>query len=338
VIWILAGDIRVIYGDDPRPLIFLLSPVLYIALVRLFPPRKPMLARVVRRLDLAMQGLVFIHIGWIAATLLNHLSMTVAFPYADPVLADWDAALGFDWHGYFNLVLDNPALRAVLEQSYNVFMQLCLAAFLVLALSEDLRRAAFMVEAFFLTAVVCIFFGVFFPAEGSTMHFLRGAVPEDQLRQFAGLYHLEDMYRLRSDQVVSLDPLRLHGLVTFPSFHTAGIIVVAVALWRTPWFWPGAAYAAVMIASTPVFGAHYVIDLVAGAAAAAAVLGWLASSDDYRGVLRAPSAGGIRLSDLASLPAAPLRARAQVPHAWRLLRQSQAHRTAGVSRNVAESE
>jgi len=96
---------------------------------------------------------------------------------------------------------------------------------------------------------------------------------------------------LREGQVVAIDPTRLPGLVTFPSFHTAGGIVVATAFWRTRWFIPVAIYTAFMIASTPIYGAHYAIDLVAGAVVAVAVMAALSSLTCYRGVLGRGSIG-----------------------------------------------
>ncbi|HTV72074.1 MAG TPA: phosphatase PAP2 family protein [Rhizobiaceae bacterium] len=71
------------------------------------------------------------------------------------------------------------------------------------------------------------------------------------------------------------------GLVTFPSFHTAAGIVVAWCLRRTLFYWPGVVYSVAMIASTPVFGGHYFIDVIAGAFVAFAVLAMVARFPRY---------------------------------------------------------
>ena len=237
------------------------------------------------RIGLVVQGLVFVNVAWMACHVLNYVSMTTAIPYADAMLASWDAALGFDWLAYFRLVVAMPVTSEALRFSYNLFMPAALISVAVLALSGDLRRCGFLIEAFFITAVCCIAVGMFFPAEGAPMHFLRGSVPDSELLAHPGLYHLDALQSLRSRSVTSLDPQNLPGLVTFPSFHTAGGIVIAVSFWRTLWFWPAGGYALVMIASTPIFGAHYLVDLIAGTAVAAAVVWGLARTQHYRSVL-----------------------------------------------------
>ena len=69
----------------------------------------------------------------------------------------------------------------------------------------------------------------------------------------------------------------LLGLVSMPSMHTAvGVLMIAVAR-RTWLFWPAFGYGTVMISATPVWGGHYLVDLIAGAAlalASAAVVAW----------------------------------------------------------------
>ena len=288
VIWLLAAGISITVSD-PRVGFLLLVPVTYALLSRLLLLRSHPLKQVLRRFENALLGLVLFAFAWMAATMLCHLMMTTRFPYADAVLAAWDERLGFNWRHYFRFVVESPEIRFMLAPSYNLFKPASLIAFLVLALSENPRRATFLFEAFFISSVLCILIGAFFPAEGATAHYLRATVPDDMVRYLPGLYHLDALQWLREGQVVTIDPTRLPGLVTFPSFHTAGGIVVATAFWRTRWFIPVAVYTVCMIASTPIYGAHYAIDLVAGAVVAVAVMIALGSLSCYRGVLgRAP--------------------------------------------------
>ena len=81
-----------------------------------------------------------------------------------------------------------------------------------------------------------------------------------------------------------LDLLNLAGIVTFPSFHACSAVLYAWAFWPVWWMRPIALLANVaMLASTPVDGGHYFIDLLAGIAvaifaifAARAVSQWIA--------------------------------------------------------------
>ena len=289
-IWLLIEGIG-IYVHDPRIILFLLAPPTYIFLNSFLTPKGQLLHQIIRRLEATLLGLAFFAVAWMAAATLNHLLMTTAFPYADAMLAAWDKAIGFDWLLYFNLASEMPFIESVFIQCYGMFMPVSMLSFIILALTDNLRRAEFLIEAFFLTSVVCIVSGTFFPAEGASAYFLRGTVPEDMVKFLPGLYHLEALYALRDQQLTEIDPTRLKGLVTFPSFHTAGGVVVATVFWGTWWFWPVATYTALMIASTPIHGAHYMIDVVAGVVVAALVMIALASLPRYRGVLN-----GVRLA------------------------------------------
>jgi membrane-associated phospholipid phosphatase len=72
--------------------------------------------------------------------------------------------------------------------------------------------------------------------------------------------------------------------VTFPSFHTAAGIILVISFWRTALFPIIVLYSAIMIASTPVLGGHYFVDLIAGAAVAGAVAFALGLLPSYRGL------------------------------------------------------
>jgi len=89
---------------------------------------------------------------------------------------------------------------------------------------------------------------------------------------------------------IIINPVGLPGLVTFPSYHTASGILLCAALFRTWMFWPALVYSTVMIASAPIFGGHYFIDLFAGAGLALAVVWWNANRPAYRGLFVAPGA------------------------------------------------
>ena len=65
----------------------------------------------------------------------------------------------------------------------------------------------------------------------------------------------------------------IEGLVTFPSFHTAAGVLFAWALWSTRWLrWPGLIVNVLMIASVPIIGAHYLVDVFGGVVVAIASL------------------------------------------------------------------
>ena len=228
--------------------------------------------------DALFQGLFFLKLAWLNVRLLNHLTMSTAFPYVDGTLIAWDRALGFDWPAYFQWVHDRPWTIDLLDLSYTSLSTLSVAGLVALLCMGETLRARLFVEAFFVTALISIAVGSLFPAEAAVMT-LAGAMEHyPNIDGAPGVYHIEHLDRLRAPEgAILLDPLRLPGLVTIPSFHTAAGVLLVAVFWRTPLAWPVLAYGLVMVAATPIFGGHYFVDLVAGGALALLVLAALGS-------------------------------------------------------------
>jgi hypothetical protein len=92
----------------------------------------------------------------------------------------------------------------------------------------------------------------------------------------AGIWHVAHFEALRPGAMRAIDPAAIEGLVTFPSFHTALAMITAWALLRTRWLAaPAAALNALVVASTVPVGGHYFLDVPAGLAIAAGVIGVL---------------------------------------------------------------
>jgi membrane-associated phospholipid phosphatase len=77
---------------------------------------------------------------------------------------------------------------------------------------------------------------------------------------------LHDIVALRDGSLRHLELFKLTGIISFPSFHAASAFLYVWALWRVRGFrWVTIAINTLMIAATPVIGAHYIIDIVGGA-------------------------------------------------------------------------
>jgi membrane-associated phospholipid phosphatase len=241
-----------------------------------------MRGQLVHRLLVVVAGITFLIIAWDIIRVLNHSTMTITFPLADQLLSRWDVALGFDWKGYFHLVAQNALLRETMAWAYGSLTILSVTAYLVMCLLRDLRRSLFFLEIFTFTAVVCTIFGAFFPARAAVDFYLGAGTDLSIFTVEPGLYHLASLERLRTGEPVQLVLGELPGLVTFPSFHTAAGVLLVAASWRTWLFLPSLLYALVMIASTPVYGGHYFVDLIAGTVVALVIFGLWARREKYR--------------------------------------------------------
>src|SRR5699024_10515406 len=231
-----------------------------------------------------LKAIIFLQLAWVLVRVFNHVSMASDFHYADRMLADWDKFFGFDWQAYFYFVQGHRLIQAILGLGYKSLSVCSVLAFCILVVRGEARRTRFFLEIFLFTAVLCAAIGMFFPAKGSIASFFGDAITWLNLGSLPGVYHLEHLYQLRSGLPFALDLYNLPGLVTFPSFHTAAAVVLAASFWRTRLFPLMAAYAVVVIASTPVLGGHYFVDILAGTALALLVSCAFGALPGYRGL------------------------------------------------------
>lgn len=212
------------------------------------------------------EGIFFLQIAWINLRVLNHLSMMAPFSYSDELLHSWDKSLQINWLSYFEFVHSYPALIKIMDYSYFSLTPLSFIALLGIILFASRKRTIFFLEAFFVTAVICIIIGMVFPAKGAVVFLIENIFLYENYPVTVGSYHMNHLLELRSqDSAPELSLNSLPGLVTFPSFHTACGILLMVSFWRTMLFIPVSIYSLIMISSTPIFGGHYFVDIFAGA-------------------------------------------------------------------------
>lgn len=236
----------------------------------------------------ALEVLFFLKLAWINLRIFNHLSMMAPFPYADNLLLSWDQAINAPWQAYFEVMHENPLLIDVLSLSYTSLTPLSILTLLLLCFWRDGQRARFFVNTFFVTAMICLIVGSAFPAKAAVLTLIEDLSVYGNFPSAPGVYHYPYMETLRDSTVSpTLHVMALPGLVTFPSFHTASGILLMIAFWRTWAFMPAMIYAVTMIASTPIFGGHYFIDLIAGASVALAVCLAFAVRPNFTGLFLA---------------------------------------------------
>lgn len=226
--------------------------------------------RDIERLRALFLGAAVMLAAWPSLRLFNHLTMAIDVPLADPWLAAADRALGFDWQAYVAFADRNVWLVNWMSLTYGSLTDYTALLFLILVCRDDARsRCAELIRLFLATAIFCMAAGALSPALAAMTYY---QVPDGTFQLFSprtGAYHLDLLHSLRNDPRHVLDLDYLPGLVTFPSFHTAmGVVGIYCARGRWPLFAMMLAINLVMIASTPVFGSHYAVDILAGAVVA----------------------------------------------------------------------
>lgn len=196
-------------------------------------------------------------------TVLSFILATAGFPYSDALLNDADKWMGLDWRAYLHLVNERPFLRDLTSFAYgSLAIQAIVLIFILVVTSRLSRLQQYIIaNAIGLTVTLAIF--TFMPA-GGTFAFLK-----IQPSEFANLSPVTT-----SDQLVQLDLLRsaphsiireLGGIISFPSFHTVLAVFLMWAFFPIRLLrFPAIVLNLLVIVGTPIFGAHYFIDIFGG--------------------------------------------------------------------------
>ena len=202
---------------------------------------------------------------------LSYPLATTGFPYRDDALNAADVWMGLDWRTYLHFVNDRPLLSGLIDFAYRtMLLQFGILVVSLVAASQLPRLQQYALATALALSMTLVIFA-FAPA-GGTYAFLHIAQSE-----FSNLAPVTT-----ADQLIHIDALRtgqqklingMEGLITFPSFHTVWAILF---MWG---FYPvkQLRYSAIVlnllvIASTPIEGAHYFVDLAGGAIVAAVAI------------------------------------------------------------------
>jgi membrane-associated phospholipid phosphatase len=202
---------------------------------------------------------------------LSYIANAFNWPLQDQALLSIDRAMGMDPEAIVAFVNNHPWLAKCLDSSYGFIKWPLLGVPIVLAMTLRLIRLQQFTLALIIALAVTIVVSIFVPAVGT--YYGLNVSP----RQFpfvdASIYaaQLRDIQLLRDGSLRHLELFKIAGIVSFPSFHAASAVLYMWALWPVRGFKSAAiAINALMIAATPVVGAHYVIDVIAGIVVAAA--------------------------------------------------------------------
>ena len=195
----------------------------------------------------------------------------VSGPFVDRALDAADAAIGFDFMALLDFYRAHPGMTATSRWVYASFaLQAILVPFVVALF--DPRRFWVLVGAWVFCLAVSVVLFPFLPAAGPyVLHGVRGDVFPD-FKQLFPWQTGPAIEALRNGEMRDIG-LAARGYISIPSFHAVGGVLFAWAAWPSKWLrWPMAVLNAAMVASAIVTGAHYLVDLIAGAALAWATI------------------------------------------------------------------
>ncbi len=213
--------------------------------------------------------LIFVNAG----TVLIYIAAACGGRPYDTTLAAIDAALGFDWTLWYNVLAPHRDLRFVLWLAYlSLFPQILISIFWFSCHDLDYFNYELLLNNILSLLITTAVF-VTFPAFG---HLAPGRELE-----------IEALLALRGRGPLSFDLSQLQGLISFPSYHTVLAVLLTYAHRRSSLLPPIALVNAIMLFSIPSFGGHYLIDIIAGAAVALLAIAATAAARRPRVIARA---------------------------------------------------
>jgi len=188
------------------------------------------------------------------AALLSYLCIAIGMPLQDRPLAAADSVLGFDWLAWEAFMTRHPLFHIAQGLAYFSLIWQALLSIAILALWRPGHRNPELLTGMLAGILLTLLFATLMPALGPAA--MLGRVPD----------WLPTLLALRSP---APGPLGYTGIITFPSFHTVMAILFVHAHRGIRWTFPPLVVVnLLLLAGIPLWGGHYLIDVVAGAAVA----------------------------------------------------------------------
>ena len=199
---------------------------------------------------------------------LSYLAARAGYPLWDATLAAWDQQIGFDWPAALKTISAHPQLETVLGLAYGSLLPQMIFTTLALGFTGRIARLQTFLSAFIACTLTTIVMSAFLPATGPWLFLgldpsaAHGFLPTSSTSWpvFLGL---------RDGSLHTLHALGSEGIITFPSLHAALAVIFALALWQVPILrWIVLGLNITMLLATPLYGSHYLVDVLAGIAIA----------------------------------------------------------------------
>jgi len=222
-----------------------------------------------------LQGFGTLMLSTIIGLLATLLLCAVALPSADRMLAGADRALGFDIHLQLALMRAHPRIVHAAHYVYFSWIWEPALAVTILSVTRQAERCRTFILAWLVALTVSVLLWPLFPSLSTYpaygLH--AGQVPGLERIDAWQVAHYVTGIRNGSIRVIDQQAAFL-GLISFPSFHAAGAMLIAWAMWRTPLLWFPFVLLNIAVACVAIpIGAHYLVDIIAGCSVAALAIG-----------------------------------------------------------------
>lgn len=236
-----------------------------------------------RKLATATGSVALMIMAAIMAGIISNAGLRLRRPLIDKMLLLADFDVGVNTPALVAKLSHYPLLIDVLNIAYLSSIPLCLVAVIYLAMTNSVSRAWEAASGFAVNIVIFSVVAALFPAVGLFPHTGVHLSLGDRLPEGAGIYHIGVFKAMYEGYGGTLRLSELNGVVTFPSFHAVTGAIIAWSM-RGPQ-WPAiiaSGYGFLVVMSALPIGGHYVVDLIAGLAFWAVLIGWMRSSGMHK--------------------------------------------------------
>jgi membrane-associated phospholipid phosphatase len=228
-------------------------------------------------------GLVFGRIGWgalgqglqlialfamlvLSAAWASDVLAVVSLPYSDEYLARADDWLGFRWPSMISRLRSHTQILDLLCSAYASLTWQPIVLIPALCISGRATEAWRFLSAWSIAMACTLAIFPFFPAVGGYVHFQipRDAFPGIRLEE--AWHYSVLLEQLRNGRLTVMNNAALGGMITMPSFHAAGAVLLGWGFFVLRAFrWPFLLLNGAMLVSAVPIGGHYLVDVLAGA-------------------------------------------------------------------------
>jgi hypothetical protein len=204
-----------------------------------------------------------------SATIMSYSAATIGRPLIDHELLLADQYIGYDWRAYAGFVADHPLTARAMRFSYAFIFFMPLIVTVALSATKNVRALEKFILAGLISLVVTTGIFAFFPATTAWTHLQLGDA------EVTAYLHLPltsqdwigKLIQIRQGGAAGIQRLDGNGLVAFPSFHATAALLFVWSTWTIWWLRvPMVFVAFALLVATPIFGGHYVTDMIAGVA------------------------------------------------------------------------
>ncbi len=196
----------------------------------------------------------------------SYAAATANAPLIDEILLRADQAIGYDWQTYLRVLGANDGVRIALNMTYMSFIIQPILLALVLVLTDRLMKYDIFILSMMSGLAIAAVIFVICPATTAWSYLGQDALASSIYPgvPISGQNWMVALPEIRAGggRLIS-NPL---GLIAFPSFHCVMALLNIRAAWSVKWLrMPFLVLNGLMIISTPAFGGHYLVDVIAGA-------------------------------------------------------------------------